>query len=65
MSAAYLWRYRAGDDSPLGESEVFASQDDAEAFMGARWAELYDSGVRSVALIRDGETVYDMSLEAG
>lgn len=65
MNEVHRWRYLGADGSALGESEKFASQEEAEAFMGARWAELYGAGVRTVVLERGGEAVYDMSLEAG
>jgi hypothetical protein len=65
----WTWRYEdpQGDlctaaDAP-GPGE-FATQGDAESWLGESWRELLDSGVAQVSLLEDGRTVYRMGLDA-
>ena len=39
------WHYLDADGSELGVSPRFDERDDAEAWMGERWADLRDHGV--------------------
>lgn len=60
--AEFRWKLRAPSGEELRETEAFASQADAESWMGAHWSALLDEGAESVSLVSDGDTVYDMGL---
>ncbi len=49
---------------PLPEPELFASQSDAESWLGEFWRQLAAAGVTSVTLLEDGASSYSMSLES-
>jgi len=51
----WRWRWTGG-----GESEPFASREEAEAWLSAEWSSL---GEEEVELVHDDEVVYRMSLE--
>lgn len=60
---AWSWRYEAtSGESVSGPAESFASQADAESWIGQTWRELAASGVTSVALVEDDRVEYRMSL---
>jgi hypothetical protein len=67
---AWTWRYEAADGtevSPSGAppSEAFSTRSDAESWMGERWRELLDAGVRQVTLLDGDRVVYGpMGLDA-
>lgn len=60
--AEFKWKLRGASGKELRETEAFASQADAEAWMGTNWSGLLDEGAESVSLVHDGETLYDMGL---
>jgi hypothetical protein len=63
---AWSWRYedargRAVDvEEPAGE--LFASQGDAETWLGEHWRELRESGAAQVVLLNGEQPKYTMSL---
>ncbi|MGC1211257.1 MAG: hypothetical protein WA890_08365 [Micromonospora sp.] len=60
---AWSWRYEGTNgESVNGPAESFASQADAESWIGQTWRELGASGVTSVALTEDDRVEYRMSL---
>ncbi|HLV57716.1 MAG TPA: hypothetical protein VKY81_02415 [Natronosporangium sp.] len=60
---AWSWRYEGADGAPVaGPSEVFASQADAESWIGQTWRELADAGVTTVVLVEGDRVEYRMSL---
>jgi len=66
------WRWRLEDDAGQEVSpeafaaERFASQADAESWVGEIWAELAEAGVVAVTLLEHDREVYGpMSLSAG
>lgn len=60
--AELFWKLRGPAGEDLGESERFAAQDEAEAWMGLHWSRLLDEGAESVSLVRGDDVVYDMGL---
>jgi hypothetical protein len=58
----YFWKLHDVAGEGAGESERFAAQDEAEAWMGAHWSRLLGEGVETVSLVRDDEVLYDMGL---
>ena len=66
----WWWRLEDGDghEVPAGEEHAgqrFASQADAESWVGEIWAELADAGVVQVTLLEHDRVVYGpMSLHA-
>ena len=45
-----------------GTDEAFASQADAESWIGEHFRTLLDEGVDTVTLLEDGSVTYEMSL---
>jgi hypothetical protein len=45
-----------------GTDEAFASQADAESWIGENFRTLLDEGVDTVTLLEDGSVTYEMSL---
>ena len=60
--AGYLWKLHGPAGEELRATEAFASQEEAEAWMGAEWATLRAEGAESVSLFDGEEVVYDMGL---
>jgi hypothetical protein len=59
----WLWRYEGAGGQPTpGTSESFASQADAESWLGQTWRELVAAGVVTAVLVEDDRTEYRMSL---
>ncbi|MGH3645889.1 MAG: hypothetical protein ACRDTM_01740 [Micromonosporaceae bacterium] len=59
----WTWRYLDADgESAAGPVEVFASQSDAESWLGQEYGQLAESGVVKVTLLEDDRVEYDMSL---
>jgi hypothetical protein len=58
----WTWRYEnVGGESLTGGSlqeAIFASQGDAESWLGENWHELVDGGVDQVSLYDDGRKEY-------
>jgi hypothetical protein len=60
---AYRWRYENAEGTVVVPDlddayEDFASQAEAEAWLGQTWQVLLDSGVDQVILLDDGAVVY-------
>lgn len=60
--AEFTWKLRGPSGEELRETESFASQADAEAWMGAHWSGLLDEGAETVSLVSGGERIYEMGL---
>jgi hypothetical protein len=60
---AWSWRYEGTDGRAVaGPTEAFASQADAESWIGQTWRDLASGGVTAVALMEDDRVEYRMSL---
>ena len=59
---SWTWRYEKADGSvvtgPEVQEAVWASQGDAESWLGENWRELLDSGVDQVTLFDDSRKEY-------
>jgi hypothetical protein len=61
---AWSWRYEDGaGKATAGPAESFASQADAESWIGQQWRELLNAGVVAVSLVDDDRVEYKMSLQ--
>lgn len=63
---SWSWRYdpEPPADVPAPSAEPFASQSDAETWLGENWRELLHAGVLRVTLFEDAREVYGpMGLE--
>lgn len=60
--SAFTWVLLAPNGDEMRSSEVFATKEEAEAWMGAEWAALLDEGAEYVSLREDGTQVYKMGL---
>lgn len=59
----WTWRYEDAEGEPaVGPVEAFASQSDAESWLGQEYRELAEAGVAKVALLEDERVEYEMSL---
>jgi len=66
----WTWRYEKADGTMISPDDlqeaIFASQGDAESWLGENWRELLAAGVDQVSLLDDGRTEYGpMSLHPG
>ena len=59
---SYAWVVQDGTGADIRTSESFATQADAEAWMGGAWEDLAAGGGAFVVLTSDDETIYRMSL---
>ena len=60
----WTWRYEGVDGGPVGgPAETFASQADAESWVGQTWRDLSSAGVATVVLLEDDRVEYRMSLQ--
>jgi hypothetical protein len=66
VSPLFLWRYFADRGIQAGESEQFATREEAEDWMGVAWSDLHSSGVEAAALedMDRGRILYRMGLRA-
>jgi hypothetical protein len=59
---AWSWQLEAADGTVLAArglpAETFASQSDAESWLGENWRSLLEAGVDQVTLLEDGRTEY-------
>lgn len=62
---SFRWILLAEDGTELRSGDPFPTKEEAEAWMGAHWAELVDEGAASVRLVEDDVTLYDMGLDEG
>ena len=64
---SWSWQYEKEDGTAVQSRtlprETFASQGDAESWLGENWRVLLDSGVDQVTLLDDDQAVYQMSLQ--
>ena len=60
----FTWRLHDSVGAPMRTTQDFASQEEAETWMGAAWSELLDEGAESVSLLEGDETLYEMGLRA-
>jgi hypothetical protein len=59
----WSWRYEDAKGGPVnGPAETFASQADAESWIGQAWRDLTGGGVATVVLVEDNRVEYRMSL---
>lgn len=56
----WTWRYLDSEGNPVAtpDSGRFATQADAETWLGQEWERLAEDGVAAVALYEDGRMVY-------
>jgi hypothetical protein len=60
---AWSWRYENGDGEQVeGPGDTFASQADAESWVGQEWKKLVADGVSTVVLVDEERVEYRMSL---
>lgn len=60
---AWIWRYEDAEGQPVeGPNEAFASQSDAESWLGQNWRDLAAAGAANAVLLEDGRTEYRMGL---
>ena len=57
----WTWQYEP-DSTDAQPSGNFASQSDAESWLGESWRTLAAAGVTGVVLLKDGARVYAMPL---
>lgn len=61
----WSWKRLTATGEEISGEERFASQGDAETWIGESWRDLVDAGVTSVVLLEHDREVYGpMSLEA-
>ena len=61
---SFRWIYRDTPKSISGESQLFATQQEAEDWMGAEWSRLLDEGHLAASLMNGEDEVYTMKLTA-
>jgi hypothetical protein len=64
IGMSYLWRLdpsNTGYEIPA-HLRNFASQSDAESWVGEHWREMAAAGVVQVVLLQDTDVLYEMSL---
>ena len=58
----WTWRYEKADGVVMGaqglQEAIFASQGDAESWLGENWRALLEAGVDQVTLLDDDRTEY-------
>jgi hypothetical protein len=58
----WTWRYEktdgSGVENPALQDAIFASQSDAESWLGENWRGLLDAGVDQVTLMEDDRLEY-------
>jgi hypothetical protein len=61
-SMPWTWRYEKKDgtvvDNPVLQEAIFASQGDAESWLGENWRALLEEGVDQVTLLDDDRQEY-------
>lgn len=59
----WSWQYEDAEGAPMeGPDETFASQADAESWLGQAWRDLVAAGAASATLTEDDRVEYKMSL---
>ena len=58
----WTWRYEKADGTAITTDDlqeaIFASQGDAESWLGENWRSLLTAGVDQVSLVEDGRVEY-------
>ncbi|MFN2525088.1 MAG: hypothetical protein ABR505_02320 [Actinomycetota bacterium] len=62
--AEFRWGFRDASGADAGSSQTFDSKEQAEEWMGQRWADLLAGGTETVTLMSNGEDLYEMGLRA-
>ena len=64
---SFAWALLDGAGSETGRSEAFPGREEAEAWLGGRWADLLATGVEEVTLLdlAGDREVYRMGLREG
>lgn len=61
-ASTWTWTYEDADGAPLtpeaAPAQAFATQADAESWVGEAWHDLLAAGVEGVTLLEDGAKVY-------
>ena len=60
--ADFVWKLHGPAGEDLRATAPFATQAEAEAWMGEQWASLLDEGAETVSLVSGDETLYRMGL---
>jgi hypothetical protein len=60
----FVWTPQDAQGNDLDASPAFASQEEAEVWMGTEWAALLEAGAEYVKLTGDGRFLYRMGLRA-
>jgi hypothetical protein len=63
--SSYIWTLLDPAGNEMRSTDPFASQEDAEAWMGAEWASLLDEGAEFVSLRSGDKQIYKMGLREG
>ena len=58
----FTWRLLDAAGRSLRDTQTFASQEEAENWMGGSWSGLLEEGAETVALVEGDETLYEMGL---
>jgi len=58
----FRWVLQDESGNEIRTTEAWATKEEAEAWIGAKWQELVDEGGAFVSLREDDEQVYRMSL---
>jgi hypothetical protein len=61
---SWSWSAREPGGREVGRSEEFASQEEAEAWLGSNWEMLVSAGADLVVLSDDDKILYEMRLSA-
>ena len=62
MTETWIWVARDRTGGRIDAAPSFASQAEAEAWLGDHWRSLAEAGAESVTLLRGETVIYDMSL---
>jgi hypothetical protein len=60
----FLWKLNDASGQIMRSTEVFATKEEAEGWMGEHWAELLDEGAETVTLMDADTQLYEMGLRA-
>jgi len=69
LDSTWGWSFQDAQQNPVQlpsnapSPQPFASQSDAETWIGENWRDLLELGVINVTLLRDDAEVYTMGLE--
>ena len=63
--SSFTWTLLDASGKEMRTTDAFASQEEAEAWMGAEWSSLLDEGAEYVSLRSDDSQLYKMGLREG